>query len=728
MPRLPDVNSLGNRPIPSARRTVATQRNRGAVAEAAGQFGAGIADFANRAIEKQDKLAYSAAKASLLKADLEARAELQDDPDYGTFEKRYNERMAKAREGAGKLIKSNSDRSLFDQDSDLDVTRGLAEVRQLARGKETSAGLAALDQGLFDLQDVGQNALDEGTRSAALAAMGEMIDGAVSKGYLTPEKAGELRRKTGQDYEVQSIRGRIAREDYSGARTLFERSRGRLDGNVEAQLEAAITGAEQGREALTLAGEYYNGARSPVGITEPGQKVPSEPDKPRVLKPGESARVNYTNVATSVAAQFGLSPVDVAAVMSYETGGTFSPTIMGGKGGNYMGLIQFGREERAKYGITKSSTPEQWTRAITGFLKDRGFKKGMGVLDLYSTINAGTPGRYNASDGNGTVRSHVDTLLSKHRGNAKRWLKTGGVEVNQEYTASEELPDISSIYDKIDADAVTEGWTPEKTERIKTAVAKRVDRDRAILNQKEDDAYDVAMAKAVEMGEDFTDVSQLGEAFDKASPQQRNTLQNIAQANDRAIRAESNAAAKERITDAYRRTEYSLDTIEQDNPKKFATMDLSQFFPGLSPAKRLEYTKRQEKVAAALEGWTPYSGITAAVTRATSFGGMKLQDEQKLAIRQTMQAEAERVFKATGKDLTPKDYDSLFLSATRDVETTGFLGGKGTKKRYDLDAGNISDSARDQIETAFKRQFGREPNEDEIMTWYRRHFVPKAPQ
>ena len=28
-------------------------------------------------------------------------------------------------------------------------------------------------------------------------------------------------------------------------------------------------------------------------------------------------------------------------------------------------------------------------------------------MDLYSTINAGSPGHYNASDGNGTVRTHV---------------------------------------------------------------------------------------------------------------------------------------------------------------------------------------------------------------------------------------------------------------------------------------------------------------------------------
>ena len=54
MPRIPDQDSLGARPIPTARRSISTVRNAGGVAEAAGQFGATISDMAGRTIEKQD--------------------------------------------------------------------------------------------------------------------------------------------------------------------------------------------------------------------------------------------------------------------------------------------------------------------------------------------------------------------------------------------------------------------------------------------------------------------------------------------------------------------------------------------------------------------------------------------------------------------------------------------------------------------------------------------------
>lgn len=171
--------------------------------------------------------------------------------------------------------------------------------------------------------------------------------------------------------------------------------------------------------------------------------VPSGPTSPRVLSPGQSARApgrtpvaDFKTVPVAIAKKYGLNPVDVAAIMSYETAGTFSPTKMGGKGGNYMGLIQFGPEERRTFGINRRSTPEQWTNAIDGFLTQRGFKPGMSTLDLYSTINAGRPGKYNASDGNGTVQSHHDKIMAEHRTNGANFI---GASAGQSYNANEDV-------------------------------------------------------------------------------------------------------------------------------------------------------------------------------------------------------------------------------------------------------------------------------------------------
>jgi hypothetical protein len=113
-------------------------------------------------------------------------------------------------------------------------------------------------------------------------------------------------------------------------------------------------------------------------------------------------------------------------VISYETIGSFRPNKFGGKGGQYMGLIQFGPRERAQYGANSGQSYTEQMGAVVRYLKDRGVKPGMGIKDIYSAINAGRPGLYNASDRPGyTVSRHVREMLnSYHRRNAEKMLAT----------------------------------------------------------------------------------------------------------------------------------------------------------------------------------------------------------------------------------------------------------------------------------------------------------------
>jgi hypothetical protein len=127
-----------------------------------------------------------------------------------------------------------------------------------------------------------------------------------------------------------------------------------------------------------------------------------------------NAPAGNAELATAInqaAVNLGINPIDLANVIAYETGGTFSPSIMGGKGGRHMGLIQFGPSERAMYGASASQTAAEQMVAVEAYLRDRGVKPGMGLMDLYSTINAGRPGLYGASDRPGmTVSSHVAAM------------------------------------------------------------------------------------------------------------------------------------------------------------------------------------------------------------------------------------------------------------------------------------------------------------------------------
>lgn len=85
------------------------------------------------------------------------------------------------------------------------------------------------------------------------------------------------------------------------------------------------------------------------------------------------------------AKRIGARPLDFATAMAYEKGGSFSPNKWGGKGGRYLGLIQFGPAERRQYGAHPGQTFPDQLGAAERFLKDRGYKPGMGLRDLYST-------------------------------------------------------------------------------------------------------------------------------------------------------------------------------------------------------------------------------------------------------------------------------------------------------------------------------------------------------
>lgn len=151
---------------------------------------------------------------------------------------------------------------------------------------------------------------------------------------------------------------------------------------------------------------------------------------PRANAPATASRVTpQGDTATAIASaadELGIDPVDLATVISYETGGTFDPAQKGPttQWGQHKGLIQFGEPQRAKYGVRDGMTVAEQMTAVVAYLKDTGVKPGMGILDVYSAINAGGVGRYGASDANnggapGTVADKVRDQMGGHRKRAE---------------------------------------------------------------------------------------------------------------------------------------------------------------------------------------------------------------------------------------------------------------------------------------------------------------------
>lgn len=138
---------------------------------------------------------------------------------------------------------------------------------------------------------------------------------------------------------------------------------------------------------------------------------------------------DFASALAATAKTLGISPVDLGTVISYETGGTFDPWQRGPttKWGTHRGLIQFGEPQQRQYGVHQGQSAVDQLGSVAKYLQATGVKPGMGILDLYSAINAGAPGRYSASDtaaggAPGTVRDKVEKQMGPHRAKAESLL------------------------------------------------------------------------------------------------------------------------------------------------------------------------------------------------------------------------------------------------------------------------------------------------------------------
>lgn len=157
------------------------------------------------------------------------------------------------------------------------------------------------------------------------------------------------------------------------------------------------------------------------------------------------------NAIVASAERIGADPRDYIAIMNYESG--INPQRWGGAGGNYFGLIQFGGPERQQFGVREGQSIQEQLPSVEGFLKARGFKPGMGLAEMYSIINAGSldrngQPRWNASDGNGNVRSHVASIAKSHYPVANKLLQgLVGAPAAVAVEGLADLPNVAAIDD-----------------------------------------------------------------------------------------------------------------------------------------------------------------------------------------------------------------------------------------------------------------------------------------
>ena len=227
------------------------------------------------------------------------------------------------------------------------------------------------------------------------------------------------------------------------AKGLMGLSAGIQEGRAERAAQANVEANQQTSNALLASlmgstlpssGGGWTGM-APTADVAPSPSVASaliqSPQMVANQPPVPGLQPAVTDLATGIqqsAAALGIDPVDLATVISYETGGTFDPMQKGPttKWGQHKGLIQFGEPQAQEYGVDWNNPlgsqlgPEG---AVVKYLRSNGVTPGMSLLDVYSTVNAGAPGLYDRSDAAaggapGTVRDKVEQQMGGHRAKA----------------------------------------------------------------------------------------------------------------------------------------------------------------------------------------------------------------------------------------------------------------------------------------------------------------------
>ena len=177
---------------------------------------------------------------------------------------------------------------------------------------------------------------------------------------------------------------------------------------------------------------YYGQAGGQMSLSAPAPRE-SASDRPTQRVAQAHGDGDLRTGILQTAAALGINPLDLATAISYETGGTFDPTQAGPttQWGQHRGLIQFGEPQAKQYGVDWANPVASQLGpkgAVANYLRDTGVQPGMGLLDIYSAINAGGVGRYDASDANnggapGTVRDKVEKQMAAHRQKAAALLR-----------------------------------------------------------------------------------------------------------------------------------------------------------------------------------------------------------------------------------------------------------------------------------------------------------------
>ena len=330
-----------------------------------------------------------------------------------------------------------------------------------------------------------------------------------------------------------------------------------------------------------------------------------------------------------------------------------------------------------------------------------------------AAYNAGA-GRVNqavatAKEKGGSWQDHVPAETKKYVANFKKRM---GI------AAPVDGVDEADVYSRLDAVAENEGWTPEQKKLAQEEIDRRVNRVTRIKAAEQNDAYDAAVSKAVALGDNFTDVSQIGSAYNLMTPQQQMTMTNMAQAN---IKAKVSAEAPKAYGDVYN----GFNNMSLYTPQDFVKTNLEPYRNRMTPEEYSRLTAAQSRLLSGGDEVSRRASILSTISFYSKIDKAdldpKIEPENFTRVFDEMDTFVKDV---TGGKRKPTDEElkAAYQRATMTVMVPGMLWGTNEKRRFEVEPGQefkveIPDTVRNKIISAAKAR-GRQLTENQITQAY----------
>lgn len=212
MPKLPDTigtrvaRSTGGVPQVQAPRPVRVGGNVYAgIAEGLAAVTDSLSRIGRYEQAEQDKAELTHATNALLSDKLELDRLPETDQDYSTWGQRYRSKFEERRNQIAESITDTDRRAQWVEDSKGVLLRGLESIHTNARRREVDDGRARLDNVIQGNLDKALATTDKTAREILIAGIGDEIDLALSKNYITAQEAAKKRREAPVSYASRRL-------------------------------------------------------------------------------------------------------------------------------------------------------------------------------------------------------------------------------------------------------------------------------------------------------------------------------------------------------------------------------------------------------------------------------------------------------------------------------------------------------------------------------------------